>query len=204
MQVLNKAIRLYSVIPFLVLFIVGCKTQKSDDSQNPFVYKESGGGYYLVKINDSIFDVYALHPNGKLRVYGLDVNGAAHGKALNFREDGTLNGFTTYRKGRKNGIEIKFYPSGNLEHIMRYQNDSLRGYFVGYYDAVNCIEKESMASPVDEYGYWYRRTYDSLTQEVIDVTDVRVLAQKDHPQIKLEDLRLPWESEDWYKKQRAD
>jgi hypothetical protein len=144
-------------------------------------------------------DVYNFFTNRKLQYYVFRKNGEMQGEAIYFYENGSVELIANFNEGNKHGIENRFYPSGNLKKVSHFYNDSLRGYFIEYYDRFNTKKAEYMASPNEKSSYIYKRSYDSATQQVIEVLDHRFLELEENPNTDPKALKMPWEDENWYK-----
>jgi antitoxin component YwqK of YwqJK toxin-antitoxin module len=153
-----------------------------------------------VWFDDTTEDAYRFYSNNKLFYYVHRVSGKTNGQSVYFYEKGGVSGIMTKKNNIKHGIEHFFYPSGNLERSRYYENDSLRGYIVNYYDKFNCKKSEEMAAPKSKKSYVFKRYYDSATQRVIEDHDHRIEWLNENPEIDPQSLKMPWEDENWFRK----
>ncbi len=186
---------IFSLSTLIVLFFVCCSQENNKQkNKNPYqIIANNEDIESFIWFNDSTADVYNFHPNRKLKYYLNSQNGEIENEAIYFFENGCVESILNFKNSKRHGIAYHFYLSGNIKSIKHFNNDSLRGYYVDYYDKFNCKKAEYFASPNSKQSYIYMRTYDSSSQKVISVLDHRQIEIEEFPELKMEDLKMPWE-----------
>jgi hypothetical protein len=183
-------------------FSISCTEHKREQlliEKNQIIANTEERPYYI-QVNDSIEDAYNFHQNRKLGYYASRINNYLEGQAIYFYNNGCLETFSTLKNGRKEGVAHYFYPSGNIKYTRNYIMDSLKGYYIEYYDKTNCIRAEYMSNPYALESFIFKRTYDSATQKVITDHDHRKELIHENPEIDPKSLQMPWEDDDWFSK----
>ena len=87
--------------------------------------KDSSWTYYYPSGKVSLKETYVsgvengktigYFENGKIQSEGYNINGTMNGHRVWYNEDGTKRSVITFTNGFKQGIEINYYPNGQIE-----------------------------------------------------------------------------------------
>lgn len=124
----------YLIIVFLGTFLfVSCK----EEGEKKLEKKED-----LVEIKNGLFTEY--YPGKKaIKFQGKqDLEGKRDGKWVYYSEKGTELSVTTYSHGLKNGYTLVKYPSGVLNYVGEYANDTMVGVWRTYDEKGKLIQEK--------------------------------------------------------------
>jgi antitoxin component YwqK of YwqJK toxin-antitoxin module len=120
----------------ILTVFASCGNRKMQNSEKKYLYYDNGSIRKEIHLKSGIADGLATFfgDDGSIDALGYFKNGKAEGKWVRYYQSNVVSVVETYKLGMREGPFYLFFPSGYLQTIAHFHNDSLCRDMLFYYD----------------------------------------------------------------------
>jgi len=116
------------------------------------------------------------HPNGRIKVKSLYLNGILNGVEERFLKDGTRSALFNFSQGKRSGNQYLFYPSGTIKEVLFFDDGVIKGENVFYFKDGKIRQRMQFNRLGQRSGSWTKFYSNGVLKEKIEYSEGQIVS----------------------------